>query len=410
MKKKIQVLPSGIPLIDLAWGGFYRGGTYFLVGPRKSGRTVLALQYSHECAKQGEVCLYFTNTRPKDLVINAASIDFDLQYYMNHNSIIVVKVTPPQNIDQAENPDSYLVEYLKDIKTVVNQYHPNKLVFDELTPFVGFKNRILLKDTFLETIEDVEDRGITSLYVLGEPASPASHLLADALLSASTGFISLEKEGDYLNRKQPGEMTITPNVGHAEGKFSSAYYIEPYQGVKVDYKPQLSELGISFEDEKKYKSLSEIELRDESLTISNQYTLDDFKLLLNNQIAFYKSTRQAFTLISIRMAEDAEKNKMLSINQLKNAVRLSTERKDKLCVVGNKVIVMFTKEEEINVNKFMAKVIKNLPDADPQYRNNILKYLSVYAAKVTEEVKHADDMFEQLFADDHPERFRFGFL
>ena len=52
MKKKIQIIPSGISLVDKAWGGFYRGGTYLMIGQRKSGRTLLGLQYAMETAKQ----------------------------------------------------------------------------------------------------------------------------------------------------------------------------------------------------------------------------------------------------------------------------------------------------------------------------------------------------------------------
>ena len=89
MKKKIQLVPSGIPLVDKAWGGFYRGGSYLLVGARKTGKTIIGLQYAMESALQDEVCLFFTSVRPKDLMINAASIDFDLQHYMNENLVIV---------------------------------------------------------------------------------------------------------------------------------------------------------------------------------------------------------------------------------------------------------------------------------------------------------------------------------
>src|SRR5512147_2191525 len=98
MKKKIQLVSSGISIVDNAWGGFYRGGTYLLVGPRKSGRTLLGLQFAKESIKQKEICLYFTSMRPKDLMIQAASIDFDLQNYMNQNQVIVVRVAPPMGI------------------------------------------------------------------------------------------------------------------------------------------------------------------------------------------------------------------------------------------------------------------------------------------------------------------------
>ncbi|MGB8317056.1 MAG: ATPase domain-containing protein, partial [Ignavibacteriaceae bacterium] len=93
MEKKIQIVPSGISLVDKSWGGFYRGGTYFMIGQHKSGKTLLGIQYVMECVKQKEVCLFFTTMRPKDLMFHAASIDFDLQHYMDQNLIIVIRVT-----------------------------------------------------------------------------------------------------------------------------------------------------------------------------------------------------------------------------------------------------------------------------------------------------------------------------
>src|SRR3989337_2433302 len=108
MKKKLQVIPSGIPLVDLTWGGFYRGGTYFLLGPRKSGKTILALQYSRQAMCEKESCLYFSSFRPKDLLINAAAIDIDLQSYINQNLFTLVRVTPAKNIEYAKDPDSYM--------------------------------------------------------------------------------------------------------------------------------------------------------------------------------------------------------------------------------------------------------------------------------------------------------------
>ncbi|MBZ0201295.1 MAG: hypothetical protein K8H86_15610, partial [Ignavibacteriaceae bacterium] len=237
MKRKIQVVPTGISLVDKSWGGFYRGGTYLLIGPHKSGRTLLGLQYALECAKQKEVCLYFTSMRPKDLMIHAASIDFDLQQFMNQNLIIVVRVAPPTDLYEVPNPDEFLVEYLNDIVTVVDQYQPNKIVFDELTPFIGFRNVALLQDSFAQTTEAIEDAGITSLFILGDPATPAAKQIVDSLAQYSTGVIYLQKNEPGTGKPQGGRMTITPNVGHTEGQFSSNYSVEPYKGVTLEIQP-----------------------------------------------------------------------------------------------------------------------------------------------------------------------------
>jgi len=411
MKKKIQLLPSGIPLVDQAWGGFYRGGSYLLVGARKSGRTILALQYAMECAMQNEVCLYFTSVRPKDLMINAASIDFDLQHYMNENHVIVVKVTPPTNIEMVENADEYLVEYIKDIADVVTKYQPSRIVFDELTPFVGFRNLDLLKKTFGESSEVVEDMGITSLYVVGEPAASASRKVVDVLKSYSTGIINLQRRGEFVSKSETGKMTIVPQVGHAEGQFSANYFIEPYKGVYVDYKPanqNESGTNASGDEKKRYTSVSKLDLPKDTLSLSNIYSLSDFELILNNQIAFYKSTGQVFTLFSICLDESAKKSKILNINQLQNAVRLSTDKKDKICVVGNKVIVLFTHEEVKDINTLLAKIKNNLPNDDPEYLNSIVKLLSIYTLKVDSDIKNAEDMFGQLSLDDSSEKYNPG--
>jgi len=411
MKKKIQLLPSGIPLVDQAWGGFYRGGSYLLVGARKSGRTILALQYAMECAMQNEVCLYFTSVRPKDLMINAASIDFDLQHYMNENHVIVVKVTPPTNIEMVENADEYLVEYIKDIADVVTKYQPSRIVFDELTPFVGFRNLDLLKKTFGESSEVVEDMGITSLYVVGEPAASASRKVVDVLKSYSTGIINLQRRGEFVSKSETGKMTIVPQVGHAEGQFSANYFIEPYKGVYVDYKPanqNESGTNASGDEKKRYTSVSNLDLPKDTLSLSNIYSLSDFELILNNQIAFYKSTGQVFTLFSICLDESAKKSKILNINQLQNAVRLSTDKKDKICVVGNKVIVLFTHEEVKDINTLLAKIKNNLPNDDPEYLNSIVKLLSIYTLKVDSDIKNAEDMFGQLSLDDSSEKYNPG--
>ena len=104
-------------------------------------------------------------------MIQAASLNFDIQSYMNQNLIIVVRVAPPNGIYDMYNYDDYLVEYFNDIITVVDQYRPARIIFDELTPFVGFKNLDYLQDAFVHTLETIEEKDITSLFIISEPAT-----------------------------------------------------------------------------------------------------------------------------------------------------------------------------------------------------------------------------------------------
>jgi len=229
MVSSVRRIASGFNFIDRNWGGIYRGGSYLVVGPRKSGRTLLGLQFALEAAKASEVCLYFTIMRPKDLMIQAASLNFDIQSYMNQNLIIVVRVAAPNEIYEVYNPDDYLVEYFNDIMTVVDQYRPARIIFDELTPFVGFRNLDFLRDTFLKTLEYIEENDITSMFVISEPATQKANSIVEGLTQFVTGVVQMKKEGQKADRFQGGTISIIPNVGHTEGQFTSEYRIEPWR-------------------------------------------------------------------------------------------------------------------------------------------------------------------------------------
>ncbi|MBE2281167.1 MAG: hypothetical protein IAE91_12305 [Ignavibacteriaceae bacterium] len=424
---KVNLLETGISIIDEAWGGFYRGGTYMLIGPRKSGRTTLGLQFAVEGIKNKETCLYFTSMRPKDLTILAASIDFDLQTHMNNGDLIVVKVTPPTDVYETGNPDGYLVEYLNDIVGVIEQYHPHRMVFDELTYFIGFENMNLLQQAFLKTIESIEDKNTTSLYILGEPATPFAQTIVDSIVQYSTAIVFLQKNQSEGN-VHGGRVTITPNIGHTEGQFSSDYSIEPYKGVVFDFyppgksKPNVSpesninsqfDPNSSFNDSKhnqqnfmpeqnnissKFKPISDFDssAAQPTVTIPNLYSMSEFSLILNNQIALFKSTGQQYSLIALKLDDAAEKQGILTINQLQNAVRLSCDRKDKICVTGSTIIVLLGKGDNKSLNEMVMKVKSNLPNSDPNALKLAMSYIYGYTIHANDNIQNAESLLQEL--------------
>ena len=231
MNNKIQILTSGISLVDKGWGGLYIGGTYLLSGQQKSGCTTLALQYARECVEQGNVCLFYTTMRPKELTILAAAIDFDFEYYMNQNLIILVKVMPPMDNDVISDKDEFLATYLKDTLAFIDQYQPDKIIFDDFTDFTNFREINLLKTTFSSLVETIENNNVTSLFVLKETAEIEKESVVDTLFNISTGIIQLNNSLDDIT----GRIAIKPNIGHPEGKFTANYKLDPYIGIIDDY-------------------------------------------------------------------------------------------------------------------------------------------------------------------------------
>jgi circadian clock protein KaiC len=387
------------------WGGMYRGGSYLVVGPRKSGRTLLGLQMALEAAKSSEICLYFTLMRPKDLMIQAASLNFDIQSYMNQNLIIVVRVAPPNDIYDLYNPDEYLVEYLNDIVTVVDQYHPARIVFDELTPFVGFKNLEYLKDSFVKTLEKIEERDITSMFIISEPATQKAQSIVDGLSQYVTAIVQLKKDkNENGGRTQNGMVLISPNVGHNEGQFSASYRIEPYKGVTTEFTPLTNiteEFAPSMKSSSDYSQITKTEIPPEPYAYSNVYNYTDFLLILNNQIALFKSTGQAFNLISFKLDTAAQMRGLLSLSQLQSAVRIAVSKKDKICIIDNKVIVLLVRGNLKSVIDLMTNVQNNLPSRDSNYVNAVLEFISIFNLEINEKIDNAEIMMENVMSTDN---------
>ena len=151
--------------------------------------------------------------RTRDLIIQASTINFDVQSFVNNGQMIVIKATPPTDAYEKDDPDMDLQEYLKDIVALVEQYNPEFLIFDEFTPFVGFNNTENLNDAFLSMIEGIEQIGSTSLYILGEPATPYAREIIDVLYHNSTGKVVLQKNKEDLAHKFVGKISIIPNDG-----------------------------------------------------------------------------------------------------------------------------------------------------------------------------------------------------
>ena len=396
MAGSVSLIPFGFSFIDMKWGGVYRGGSYLLMGSRKSGRTLLGLQFALEAAKSKEVCLYFTNMRPKDVMIQAASLDFDIQSYMNQNLIIVVRVAPPNDIYDMNSPDYALVEYLNDIITVVSQYNPSRIIFDELTPYIGFRNLELLRETFLKTLETVEDQDITSLFLVSEPATDKAQAIIDVLAQSVTGIVYLKKDPSKGQLSQGGKVIISPNIGHTEGQFSADYRIEPYKGLIIDEPEERKPVQPQHDNVRRTTHIPKSESSNDGMNFTNLYNQNDFQLILNNQIALFKSTGQMFNLVSFKLDPAAQVKGLLSINQLQNAVRLSTDKKDKICMVDNKIIVLVARSNPQSVPNLLGQIQNHFPSVDENYLSTVLEYISMMNIEIDESISNAESMMEYI--------------
>ena len=232
-----QIIPSGNPLVDLSWGGFYRGGTYFLTGPKESGKTILALQFALNSINKLNRSLILTTSGINDLIINSSVINLNLQDCIDQGIVTVVRISPSQNNSHYDDLYFNIKEYFKELKKLVEDYKPVKIVFDEFTSFINFKDYKLVNELILQTKKELNERDITGLFILSEDKLKQIQKSNFELLNLSTGYISLFKNENLISKSNPGLMKIIPNVEYHKGEFSSKYIIEINKGIDIEHDP-----------------------------------------------------------------------------------------------------------------------------------------------------------------------------
>ncbi|MFZ5519145.1 MAG: RAD55 family ATPase [Candidatus Zhuqueibacterota bacterium] len=203
MNKTVTLKTTGIDLIDNKWGGFYNGSTYIVNGPSKSGRTTLALQYAYNAALQGEVTLYFTEIRPRKLIVAAHAQGMEIQPLIDENKLIILRTAPLRMEENGQDRDSLLSEFLYDLLNAVNEFNPSNIIFDELTPYMDFNDKDLFVDVFTEIIESLEDMLITSIFIIQDQSDSDNASLQKQLQNIATGNIQLDKRISNSNVTKP---------------------------------------------------------------------------------------------------------------------------------------------------------------------------------------------------------------
>jgi circadian clock protein KaiC len=409
------MVSSGMPFIDRHWGGFYKGASYLVVGAKNSGRSLLGLQFAQETIRRNGVCLYFTSMHPAELMKNASSIGFDVEACMKENKLIVVRVADPNDPNEKLNSDQFLIEYLTDIVSIVDQYQPQRVVFDEITAYVSFNNLDFLETAFLKTLEAFEGKNITSVFIISEPAAFESQIIVGTISKLVTATISLNPvaSSNGFKKDYHGAIKLIPNVGHTEGEFSGEYLIQNGEGIIIKTyesgKKEEPKASINGKlSSSQYIPLINISVDKDDYLYSNIYNYDDFSLIINNQIALFNSAGQTFYLISFRLDPEAEKQGLLNINQFQNAVRLSTEKRDKICVINNYIVVLVTRSDVKRASGIISKIQYNLPGNDPDYIKRTLKYLSVLCKEINEENENAESLLRSVIKDGFPDSPNFN--
>lgn len=204
------MVPSGVDPIDQEWGGLYRGGAYLVFGRAATGRGTLTLRYAQTGVQAGERCLFIASDRPKDLVIQAASIGFDLKQAQQDGHIRLMRIPPMLN-PQGMGDDS-VAKALWDLVTIIRKEKPDRLVINDFIPFVMFRSFDRFRMEFIRMLEQIDNLDTTVMCALPEPANQQSRRVIEFMAGQMTGSIHIEA-ADEEPTSTERRLTLIPHIG-----------------------------------------------------------------------------------------------------------------------------------------------------------------------------------------------------
>lgn len=201
---------SGIEVVDQAWGGLYRGGSYLVYGRAASGRGLLTLMFVQTGALLEEPCLFISPERPKDLMIEAAAIGFDLKKAHDAGWVRLVRI-PPSLSGQG---DEQVTKALAELGNIIRKNRPARLVINDFMPFVtAFRSMDRFRAAFSQLLEEIDPLDTTMMLVMSEPNNPMSQQVVNFVSSQLHGAIHIEQLDDDFNATLR-RVTMLPNKGH----------------------------------------------------------------------------------------------------------------------------------------------------------------------------------------------------
>ena len=214
---------SGIDVIDQSWGGLYRGGSYLVYGRAATGRGLMTMMFTQTGALLEEQSLFISPDRPKDLMIQAASMGFNLRHAYESGLVKLMRIPPMLNLQEVG--DEGVAKALNDLVSIIRQNRPNRLVINDFMPFVQFRSFDRFRAAFVQMLEQIDSLDTTLMLVTAEPANQQSRKVVEFMRNQMTGSVHIELLEDDINTTQR-RLTLIPNIGHIKRRVVEYWDLE----------------------------------------------------------------------------------------------------------------------------------------------------------------------------------------
>lgn len=219
----------GIAAFDNALGGIYLHKPTVVCGRRKSGKFVVATQLMAKTLLVGDKVVIFTAKTPEEILRSVSSSIVNLNEAAESGQLLICPYSSMERPDAGPYATLPFPQALDELCALVRENAITYAIFDTVVPWTAIQPVEAMQehvDTFLSTLDSL---GLTSLLLLPEPASPASHSLAKALREGCP--INIELASQHFGAEFTMQVTKFQGLHGSAGKLPLKF--------KLDFTPDV---------------------------------------------------------------------------------------------------------------------------------------------------------------------------
>lgn len=135
----VQRITTGVPGLDtILQGGFLPTRTYLITGDAGTGKTTACMQFLLAGLQTNEKCVYVTvDERPTEILQSAASLDWDLQGYVQEKNLVILDASPyfsGRGVTSEKGID--VTKFVTDLAGYASKLGAARLAIDPVTPLI----------------------------------------------------------------------------------------------------------------------------------------------------------------------------------------------------------------------------------------------------------------------------------
>ncbi len=375
---------SGIDVVDTTWGGMYQGGSYMCYGHASNGRGLLGMLFLQMGVVLEEKSLFLSPGRPQDWMIQAASINFDLEEAQQNGraKLVWIPSVSPQN----GVSDAVGTKAIEDLVRLIQAEQPKRVLINDFMPFMQFRSFDRFRQVFGWMMGQLSNVPATVLFMMPDIINVQSKHIVEYMRNQMSGsmHVSIPESnapGDPRYAQNNRRLVLWPGLGHVNHEVFDPWEI-PQSSVHAGNpvrQPNLSSSRSSRNEPATFEGPGSGLAEGISLAGVPSIAVDSLKTVEETHEAFYNKLKKSFKqratkkykpflLVALRMESgEAAVEGSIGLDMLLPAIEKIVQHPDDILVdlSRRRIIAFLPNTKGDNVQEFFESIQEQLREEYP---------------------------------------------